>query len=123
MVTRENVVDFLHIFKGAVMLNRLSIKDREKNVQALIDLGLTASERYEIIMGLEPDDYMAGPKPDDTDETKEVWEFGKTVGGMAIYIKLRAAPDPRKRNTNHALVWSFHRAEFPLKYPLRGGGS
>ena len=122
MATREDVVDFLHVFKGATMLDRLSVKDREKNVQALIDLGLTASRRREILLGLAPEDYVAGPKPDDTDDTKDVWEFGRNVDGDDVYIKLRVVEDPKKRGIHHALVWSFHRAEFPLKYPLGGGG-
>lgn len=123
MATRKQVLEFLNLFKGCSILGRVSIRSREKNVQGLEYLGLTAIERHEIIMGLEPEDYMASPKPDDTDDTKEIWEFGKTVGEADVYIKLRVAPDPRKRNVHRALVWSFHPAEFPLRYPLRGGGS
>lgn len=123
MATREEVLEFLRVFKVCSGLGCMSTKGREKNLQGLEDLGLTANERREIIMGLEPEDYVAGPKEDDTDYTKEIWVFGKTVGETAVYIKLRVTPDPRKKNTNHALVWSFHRAEFPLKYPLKGGGS
>lgn len=123
MATREEVLEFLYVFKGCSMLGRISIRDREKNRQALIALELTAIERYESIMALEPEDYVAGPKPDDTDDTKDIWVFGKTVGGTDVYIKLRVAPYHGKRNVNHALVWSFHPAEFPLKHPLRGGGS
>lgn len=123
MATREEVRDFLRMFKVCSGLGCVSTKSREKNLQALIDLGLTPNERRDIIMGLQPEDYVAGPKPDDTDDTKEIWEFGKTVGKTDVYIKLRIAPYHGKRNVNHALVWSFHRAEFPLKHPLRGGGS
>ena len=123
MATRDEVLEFLNLFKGCSMLGRIRIPNREKNLQGLEDLGLTANERYEVVMGLEPEDYVAGPEPDDTDGTKEIWVFGKTAGGTEVYIKLRVAPDTRKKNINHALVWSFHPAEFPLKYPLRGGGS
>ncbi len=123
MATREQALEFLRVFKVCAMLGRMSTKSREKNRQALIDLGLTANERRGIVLGLQPEDYVAGPKQDDTDDTKEIWEFGKTAGGTDVYIKLRVAPYHGKRNVNHALVWSFHPAEFPLKYPLRGGGS
>lgn len=122
MTTRQDVVDFLNLFKGAVTIGNLHIKDREKNIQGLLDLGISAEERKEIILGLMPEDYMAGPKPDDTDYHKEVWEFGTTVANVDLYIKLRIARDTRKKNVYHATVWSFHQAEFPLKYPLRGGG-
>ena len=122
MVSRQAVVDFLSLFKGAVMLGNLHVKNREKNTQGLLDLGLSAEERKEVILGLVPDDYMAGPKPDDTDPQKEVWEFGKNLEGTEVYIKLRVAQDTRKRNVYHATVWSFHPAEFPTQYPLRRGG-
>lgn len=123
MATRQEILGFLKLFKGSVMLGRLSVKDRQKNRQALISLGLSPSDRSEELMALEPEDYVAGPKPDDTDHTKEVWEFGKSVEGTGVYIKLRVVRDPKKKGVYHALVWSFHPAEFPLKHPLRGGGS
>ena len=122
MARRQDVVEFLNLFKSATMLGYLHVRDREKNMQALVDLGVTPSERKELILGLTPEDYMAGPKPDDTDPEKEVWEFGANVQGVEVYIKLRLARDPRKRNVYHATVWSFHPAEFPMRYPLRGGG-
>ena len=122
MATRQEVVEFLHIFKSCSMLNRYTVKDREKNRQALINLGVSASDRRNIIMGLEPEDYVGGPKQDATDNTKKIWEFGKRISGTDVYIKLRVAKDPRKSHVHHALVWSFHPAEFPLKYPLGGGG-
>ena len=121
MTTRQEVVEFLRVFKSCVMLGRWSVKDRPKNRQALIDLGIGPAERKDVLLGLEPEDYSAGPKPDDTDDTKEVWQFGKTVGGQDVYIKLRVVEDRRKKNIHHAVVWSFHPAEFRLKYPLRGG--
>ena len=123
MATRQDVVEFLNLFKGSVSLDRWTVKEREKNRQGLIDLGIAPDERREILLGLEPEDYIAGPKPDDTDDTKEVWEFGKVVHETGVYIKLRAVPDPRRKAVYHALVWSFHRAERRMKHPLRGGES
>ena len=123
MATREEVVDLLSLFKSCIMVERMTVKDRQKNRQALIDLGITPGERREILLGLVPEDYVAGPKPDDTDETKEVWEFGRDVEGTEVYIKLRVVRDPRRRTVYRALVWSFHEATYPMKYALRGGGS
>ena len=122
MTTRQDVVDFLNLFKGATMLGHFHIKDREKNTQGLLDLGISCDERKEIILGLTPEDYVTGPKSDDTDYRKQVWEFGKDVEGTAVYIKLRVAKAPRKQNVYHAMVWSFHPAEYQMRYPLRGGG-
>lgn len=122
MASREEVLDFLNLFKACVTLNLCQVKDREKNRQGLIDLGMTPNERRDLLLELAPEDYCAGPKPDDTDATKEVWEFGKRVGGVEVYIKLRVTED-RRRRTHRAMVWSFHPAEHPMRYPLIGGGA
>ena len=122
MSTRDEVVDFLNLFKGCIMVERMSVRDREKNRQALIDLGITPDQRREILLGLVPEDYHAGPEPDDTDDTKEVWKFGCDMGGTEVYVKLRVVQDPRKKNVWRGLVWSFHPAKRSMRYPLRGGG-
>lgn len=123
MATRNDVVAFLNLFKGCLMLDRMDVRDREKNRQALIDLGITPSERRDVLLSLEPEDYVAGPKPDDTNGGKEVWEFGKAVADTEVYIKLRVVKVPGKKSVYQALVWSFHPAEFRMTYPLKGGGS
>ena len=123
MATRQEVLEFLRLFKACVMLARWNVMAREKNRQALLDLGIDCEERRETLLGLEPEDYLAGPKPDLSDRTREVWEFGTVVGGTDVYIKLRVMEDPREKKAHRALVWSFHPAERPLRYPLRGGGS
>ena len=122
-MTRAEVVGFLNLFKGCVTLGALDVRGRDKNIQALIDLGITPNERQEALLGLEPADYVSGPMPDDTDETKEVWIFGKQVQGKEVYIKLRVVEDPRNSGASRAMVWSFHPAEHKMKYPLWEGGS
>jgi hypothetical protein len=122
MTTRSEVVELLNLFKGCVALERFHVRDREKNRQGLIDLNMNVVDRRESLLSLVPEDYVAGPKPDDTDDTKEVWEFGKDVAGTEVYIKLRVVEDSRHKNTFHATVWSFHPAEYSLRYPMRGGG-
>ncbi|MBN2272093.1 MAG: hypothetical protein JXN61_15875 [Sedimentisphaerales bacterium] len=120
MAVRQEVADFLRLFKGAMTLGYCTFKDRKKNRQGLIDLDITPDERTEILMGLAPEDYIAGPKPDDVDDKKEVWEFGKTVNKTEVYMKLRVCQDPKAKTVYHALVWSFHAAEFRMKFPLKG---
>jgi len=120
MTNWDEVVSFLGLFKSCVFSDRYVLKNREKNRQGLIDLGITPDQRRETLLGLTPEDYHAGPKPDDTDDTKEVWEFGRDVEGVEVYIKLRVVQNPRKKTVHHATVWSFHPAEHPMKYPLRG---
>ena len=122
MAAWNEVVDLLNLFKSCVDLDRWHVKSREKNRQGLIDLGITPDERREALLGLEPDNYHAGPKPDDTDDSKEIWEFGKDIGGTEVYIKLRVVQDPKHKTAYRAMVWSFHPAEHSMRYPLRGGG-
>ena len=124
MTSRDEVVDFLYQFKSCLLLGQsfCLVKGRPENRQGLIDLGLTPDDRQELLMGLVPEDYNSGPMPDDTDATKDVWVFGKEVEGTEVYIKLRIATDPRRKGVFRAMVWSFHPAEFPMKYPLRGEG-
>ena len=122
MATLNEVVSFLNLFKSCIKLGHFSVKNREKNIQALIDLGITALERKEILFGLIPENFVDGPKPDDTDYTKEIWEFGKTMGDKDVYIKLRVIKVPNRRNLYFSTIWSFHPAEYPMKYPLRGVG-
>lgn len=95
--------------------------DRKKNAQALIDLGLTPNQRKEVIRLLEAKHYHQGPETDDTDPNREVWKFGYDLNGTEIYIKLRLAPIKGKVTIEQAQVWSFHKAEFPISYPLRTG--
>ena len=123
MPSRREIAAFLRAFKACVMLDRLTVKSRQKNRQGLLDLGLSTQQRREVLLGLEPQDFVAGPKPDRSDPTKDIWEFGKALEGTDIYIKLRVVEDPRDKGVHGALVWSFHPAEFPLRYPLKGGGS
>jgi hypothetical protein len=122
VATRQEVLDFLSLFKGAAMLGHFRVRDRPKNRQGLVDLQATPAERLEVLLGLTPEDYVEGPKPDDTDPGKDVWVFGKTVRGTETYIKLRVAKDPRKQTVHRAFLWSFHPAEHPMRYRLRGGG-
>jgi hypothetical protein len=119
--TREDVANFLIDFKSAMSLGFYQMLGREKNLQGIIDLGLTGNQAKEVIASLSPDNYAGGPKPDDNDENRHVWEFGQDVGGTEAYIKLQLRCDPRRAVVRIAVVYSFHPAEYPIKYPLRGG--
>lgn len=123
MTSRDKVVEFLDLFKGCLMLDMWQVRDRQKNRQGLIELRITPARRKEVLLALTPEDYHAGPKPDDTDDNLEVWEFGTDVDGTEVYIKLRVVEDPGRRGQPRgyrALVWSFHPAEHRMRYPLKG---
>jgi hypothetical protein len=72
--------------------------------------------KADYLLGLTPDNYSKGPEPD---AQRDVWFFGCDVEGTEAYIKLALERDKRRRTVVHAVVWSFHAAEYPVKYPLR----
>ena len=121
MASRQEVVDFLTLFKSGLTLGYFNIRHRQKNIQSLIDLEISANERTEILLGLIPADYVTGPKPDDTDSDQDIWVFGKNVEEKEVYIKLQLTQDTRNKRIFRASVWSFHPADYPMRYPLRGG--
>lgn len=121
MPTWQDVAEFLRNFKLAIDYRRCSFMSRGgRTSQDLIDLGCTQKLALEIICSLTPANYWSGPSPDDTDSTKDVWIFGYDLDGVEVYIKLRLTL-PGKAGLPHGVVWSFHRAEHPMRYPLRGG--
>ena len=119
MPTRQDVHEFLTAFKLAIEYERWGFRGRERTEQDLIDLNLTRRQAAEIICGLTPAAYCRGPEPDDADPKKEIWVFGYDHEGTEVYIKLRLNPTPGKQ-LPRGMVWSFHAAEFPMSYPLRG---
>ncbi|MDP2322834.1 MAG: hypothetical protein Q8N51_02265 [Gammaproteobacteria bacterium] len=125
MPTRDQVSEFLRQFKTAMNFAPTGLKllNPEKNTQALLDLGLLPAQRRDIILSLNPDNYCSGPSPDDADPTKDVWIFGYQMDGEEIYIKLRLSPGKAKDSFSTPVVWSFHSAAFPMKYPLKGHAS
>lgn len=120
MPTRQDVSDFLTAFKIAIHYGRCSFMPRQRTEQDLINLNLTGGLAMEIICSLTPANYSSGPSPDDADPTKDVWVFGQDHEGVEVYIKLRLTPQPHGK-LPYGVVWSFHRAEHPMRYPLKGG--
>jgi len=117
--SREQVRTFLTAFKRAAIEAgpRITIVSRDKNWNALPELGLTERQRDDAILALTPDDYSMGPEPDD-DPTREgdVWVFGAEVLGQHAYIKLKLVEDGPLRK---AICVSFHKAERPMRFPFR----
>lgn len=113
MIQLETVQLFLMQFKALKQSNGILFYDRRKNLQALLDLEMHASERERIIDGLVAEDYYKGPFPDKVKKGAEYWEFGKYIKHKEIYIKISLGFQKGK-------VWclSFHQAERPIKYPL-----
>ena len=111
----ETVNSFLQEFKIKAKSFGLIFRiDRQKNIQALLDLEISALEREKLIMDLEPEDYYKGPTSDILGNLDELWEFGKEIKSKEIYIKIsKGLPG------NNPVCISFHRAERKIKYPLK----
>lgn len=118
MSTLDSVNKFLREFKvllASQKQNDVYDADREKNKQALLDLGVTRIDRRDIILALSAADYHKGPLRD-RDRPGEVWIFGCLVSGKEIYVKLKISGGGDNRNP---ICLSFHAAEHPLTYPLK----
>ena len=110
----KHVRQFLKEFKSLVDQNGLIVKDRQKNQNSLLEMGLTARQRKDIILSLSVQDYCDGPR-DDKYEPGQLWIFGKHVDGEEVYIKLKIA---ESRGEEYAVCFSFHKSESPLSYPF-----
>jgi hypothetical protein len=109
------VRQFLYEFKALILERGLFMKDRVKNKESLVDLGLTKKQREEIILDLSVLDYSAGPIKDEL-KAGDMWVFGKHIEGVEIYIKLKLAGPP---GNEYPICLSFHKSERQLNYPFK----
>jgi hypothetical protein len=115
MVTKQEIEQFLNDLRDKIRFFEISFRPRDKNLQALADLDITAIKRLEYIMNLKAENYYAGPKPDTYNTTlPDYYEFGLQIKGVEVYIKISKGL-PNKP----ADCMSFHPAEFPMIYPLK----
>lgn len=85
--------------------------ERKKNMDTLARLGLTLAGCISYINELTYRNYLSGPSDDrDTLEEKCIWEFGTTIQGHDIYIKIKHLKE------DDVLVLSFHEAEKPFVF-------
>lgn len=111
----ETVKAFLDNFKAKARAFGIRFRiERTKNFQGLLDLGISAKEREDTVMKLEPTDYYKGPTENTLDNNGDLWEFGKRVKKNDVYIKLAEG-----KIDHEAVCVSFHPAERPLSYPLK----
>ena len=118
-MSKAEVSRFLILCKIAAQVNFI-LEPTEKNKKTLPCLGYTIDDVKEDVMNLEVRDYVRGPIQDNKGYDKHFWEFGKTIQGKEIYIKLKV----KDRNSEgdkclSTLCISFHFAEKPLTYPYK----
>jgi len=113
--TLSQIREFLCVFKKAGENEQIRFVGREKNWDYLADTLITASMREEALFSLSVLDYVEGPLPD-KDRFGEIWVFGAKVYGQEIYTKLKVVIVNERI---FAKCLSFHRPEYPLRYPFR----
>ncbi len=114
MSNKEDIQKFLEEFKTFANVFDVFVIDTEKNIKGLLDLGLTANIRKDIILNLEVENYYRGPNKDRDRAQFDVWEFGVKLNQVdEIYIKLST-----RRENSRSICLSFHRAEIQIDYPF-----
>jgi hypothetical protein len=114
MALRDDVQTFLNEFKVKARTFGIDYYPRQKNTDALLQLGITANIREEIVMKLEVRDYYRGPTGDIDPKRSEFYEFGAQHNGQEIYVKLSLG---KFSKSPHCM--SFHLPEAVIDYPLR----
>ena len=110
------IAAFLNEFKKLSASSEVDIFIKRMEYQdAFLELGITISDAFNELMSLSIDNYCSGPEPD-KDRPGSIWEFGKNIEGKEVYIKLKIAEIGGKK---YAKCISFHKAKYPICYPLK----
>lgn len=110
---RKNAVnEFLKEFKGIANSCGIYVIPRRENIDALLELNINKKIRKEEILSISVCDYCSGPE-EDRDGNGYVWIFGKSMGEIEIYIKLKIA---ETGNSKIAKCLSFHKATHRIPY-------
>ena len=114
MATREEVERFLSNFQTKLRVFNIIFCNRDKNTQALADLDITPLYRETVIKDITVEDYSEGPIVDTINRFGEMWVFGKDVKQQEVYIKISLGLP-----NSSTICISFHKAEYPIKYPFK----
>ena len=115
MATKEQVESFLKRLKEKIKVFDIVFRDdRGKNLQTLATLEINTTVRKQVIMNIEPEDYVEGPIVDTLNKVGEMWVFGKNVKGQEVYIKITLGLP-----NNSTICISFHIAEHKMNYPFK----
>ena len=76
MATKEQVEAFLKRLKEKIKVFDIIFRDdRGKNLQTLATLEINTTIRKQVIMNIEPEDYVEGPIVDTLNKMGEMWVF------------------------------------------------
>lgn len=112
----KQILIFLKDFKELMGQGAYLVKGHLKNIQTLVDLGITIKQRDDIILSIKLEDYSSGPI-NDKYHSGDYWVFGKKVEITEIYIKLKIITF--NNGNERAVCISFHPSEYPMNYPYR----
>jgi hypothetical protein len=113
MATKAEVQAFLNLFKEKMKVFNVIFLDRDKNLQALIDLEIARVARRDVLEKLEVGDCYRGPTSD-REDGPDLWEFGRLLNKREVYIKITIG-----LNNKPVICISFHIAERAIVYPLK----
>ena len=106
-------VVFTHQFFPKMEIWGIFFLERDKNLAALKELGITSLDREAIIRTIVVDDYVDTIK-DAIYQFGEMWVFGKDRDQAQLYIKISmGAPN------SNVLCISFHKAENKIRYAFK----
>jgi hypothetical protein len=115
MATKQEVELFLSHLKDKIRVFDVVFRPRNKNLEDLVALDISALDRKEYLLHITIEDYYSGPNKDTYDSSKpDYYEFGILIKGKEVYIKISSGL-PNKP----ADCMSFHIAERPMNYPLK----
>lgn len=109
---KEEVETFLHHFFPKLSIYGIIFLHREKNVEALKQLGITPEIREKMVRTIKVDDYVETIS--DMASFGDMWVFGKDYDGNDLYIKIAMGQE-----NNKTICISFHIAEYPLHYAFK----
>ncbi|MGO4292537.1 hypothetical protein [Chitinophaga sp. RAB17] len=115
MSGKAEVLGFLQAFKVNLDIWGVIFRsDRNKNIQALLDLDIRPDDRIDVLKSLELTDYSTGPLEERLNGGASMWIFGKEVKKKEVYIKITMGTIQTA-----VICISFHLAEFKMKYPFK----
>ena len=110
---KKQIAEFLKRFKSFAQ-TQWTLVPRKKNLDFIMEMGITIAQVKMTLLGLKVTDYCSGPDEDRDRKGIQIWVFGTKINDHEIYIKL--SDDFRG---DQAKCLSFHKAEFPLKKPFK----
>lgn len=109
----KSLEDFLLSMCHCLASGKLQLIDRDKNLQALADLDMFETDVPAVLKSITKEDYCAGPLLDDKGRPFQWWVFGPRYGQQTLYVKVALS------QRGWLVCMSFHRNEYPLRYPFK----